>query len=523
MLDLSQGNARNESYSSQSNILSEPNQLTANTMRVTDRVAGLEQVMRPNTQPLISNLSNKGSLQLNTMSRLPSFESQSLSVQSSHLSHTVPLSTQNQISDISDLRSHMVDHQQPYPNYDCELRMSSVTNTTYSNIETSKLELPVVSQIEAGKLTDDSSNQFVLPKLINKSRARLRSISIPELGLIKQQPAVNSMLDTISSKPSDNGVERSNSLPVYTNRRNPTGPVLNSQLIPKNFSIFTSTLNHMRPNAYSSSSTALNPVSTASNSINSSFSSDISLNLLEQQMNYPHIYNSDSNLIAQLLSSNRELQNMRTKDFGKINEPNSTHYQPIPSCSATYSSSSEVLNFNCPNEVGNGTNSSQNFLIPSTARLAESNSLMSNSKLVRKISSPTMSPPLITSQFSPGSKDSSSNTPIHSPQSVAQSPSTSAKNYKPKSDQERLQYKEHRRVCHINAEQKRRCNIKNGFDTLRTLLPSVSQNINTKISKAAMLQKAADYIRTMKLERQQQQEEYESLKQQIENLNQSIG
>ena len=57
MLDLSQGNARNESYSSQSNILSEPNQLTANTMRVTDRVAGLEQVMRPNTQPLISNLS----------------------------------------------------------------------------------------------------------------------------------------------------------------------------------------------------------------------------------------------------------------------------------------------------------------------------------------------------------------------------------------------------------------------------------------------------------------------------------
>ena len=30
---------------------------------------------------------------------------------------------------------------------------------------------------------------------------------------------------------------------------------------------------------------------------------------------------------------------------------------------------------------------------------------------------------------------------------------------------------EHRRVCHINAEQKRRCNIKNGFDTLQSLLP----------------------------------------------------
>uniref|UniRef100_T1HBE5 BHLH domain-containing protein n=1 Tax=Rhodnius prolixus TaxID=13249 RepID=T1HBE5_RHOPR len=54
--------------------------------------------------------------------------------------------------------------------------------------------------------------------------------------------------------------------------------------------------------------------------------------------------------------------------------------------------------------------------------------------------------------------------------------------------------KDQRRVCHINAEQKRRCNIKNGFDTLHSLIPQLSQNPNAKMSKASMLQKGAEYI-----------------------------
>jgi len=91
-----------------------------------------------------------------------------------------------------------------------------------------------------------------------------------------------------------------------------------------------------------------------------------------------------------------------------------------------------------------------------------------------------------------------------------------------KSDDRNL-YRERRRVCHINAEQKRRCNIKNGFDTLRNLLPSLSSNTNTKISKAAMLQKAAEYIRILKSEKYDQQKEQEMLKQQVESLNQTIS
>lgn len=97
------------------------------------------------------------------------------------------------------------------------------------------------------------------------------------------------------------------------------------------------------------------------------------------------------------------------------------------------------------------------------------------------------------------------------------------KPFRPKSDEERVQYKEHRRVCHINAEQKRRCNIKNGFESLRHLLPSLSQNPHAKVSKAAMLQKAAEYICTLKIERQQQQEEAELLRQQRDSLNESIS
>lgn len=93
----------------------------------------------------------------------------------------------------------------------------------------------------------------------------------------------------------------------------------------------------------------------------------------------------------------------------------------------------------------------------------------------------------------------------------------------PTKSEERSLYKERRRVCHINAEQKRRCNIKNGFDTLRNLLPNLSSNANSKISKAAMLQKAADYIRILKSEKYEQQKEYDLLKQQVENLNQTIS
>ncbi|XP_060863445.1 carbohydrate-responsive element-binding protein isoform X1 [Metopolophium dirhodum] len=87
----------------------------------------------------------------------------------------------------------------------------------------------------------------------------------------------------------------------------------------------------------------------------------------------------------------------------------------------------------------------------------------------------------------------------------------------------RTPYKEHRRVCHINAEQKRRCNIKNGFDMLNMLIPQINQNPNTKMSKAAMLQKGADYILQLRSERARLYEERQNLQQQVESLNLAIS
>ena len=88
-------------------------------------------------------------------------------------------------------------------------------------------------------------------------------------------------------------------------------------------------------------------------------------------------------------------------------------------------------------------------------------------------------------------------------------------------------------MCHINAEQKRRCNIKNGFDMLQSLLPTSSTSGSgsssaqssgktNDVSKATMLHRGAEYIRLLRQERQQQQEEMEQLKQNIEALNTAI-
>lgn len=52
----------------------------------------------------------------------------------------------------------------------------------------------------------------------------------------------------------------------------------------------------------------------------------------------------------------------------------------------------------------------------------------------------------------------------------------------------------------------------------------IKENIGYfQISKAAMLQKGAEYIKQLKAERNQVKEEMESLKQQIECLNNSIS
>ncbi|KAM7352370.1 MLX interacting protein mondo isoform 2-T5 [Cochliomyia hominivorax] len=78
-----------------------------------------------------------------------------------------------------------------------------------------------------------------------------------------------------------------------------------------------------------------------------------------------------------------------------------------------------------------------------------------------------------------------------------------------------------RRAGHIHAEQKRRYNIKNGFDQLHDLIPQLQQN-NAKLSKAAMLQKGAEHIKHLRNERNLLKERIEALRMERDALNNSL-
>ncbi|XP_007938556.2 carbohydrate-responsive element-binding protein [Orycteropus afer afer] len=82
---------------------------------------------------------------------------------------------------------------------------------------------------------------------------------------------------------------------------------------------------------------------------------------------------------------------------------------------------------------------------------------------------------------------------------------------------------ENRRITHISAEQKRRFNIKLGFDTLQGLVSTLSAQPSLKMSKATTLQKTAQYIAMLQQERAAKQEEAQRLREQIEELNEAIN
>ncbi|XP_069470895.1 carbohydrate-responsive element-binding protein [Ambystoma mexicanum] len=82
---------------------------------------------------------------------------------------------------------------------------------------------------------------------------------------------------------------------------------------------------------------------------------------------------------------------------------------------------------------------------------------------------------------------------------------------------------ENRRITHISAEQKRRFNIKLGFDTLHNLVTTLHSHPSVKVSKATTLQKTADYICKLQQERAYVQEEVQQLREDIEKLNMTIN
>ncbi|KAK2165884.1 hypothetical protein LSH36_44g00032 [Paralvinella palmiformis] len=103
------------------------------------------------------------------------------------------------------------------------------------------------------------------------------------------------------------------------------------------------------------------------------------------------------------------------------------------------------------------------------------------------------------------------------------SPPTDLEPFRPKNEVERAQYKEMRRASHINAEQKRRGNIKVGFEVLHQIVPSLKMTASSKSSIANTLGKAAEYCRSLKEEKGKMQEEAEILRQEIESLNYAIS
>ncbi|XP_061754246.1 carbohydrate-responsive element-binding protein-like isoform X1 [Nerophis ophidion] len=85
------------------------------------------------------------------------------------------------------------------------------------------------------------------------------------------------------------------------------------------------------------------------------------------------------------------------------------------------------------------------------------------------------------------------------------------------------QQTQNRRITHISAEQKRRFNIKLGFDTLHNLVTTLSSQPSIKISKATTLQKTAKHISKMQQERSLLQEEVQRLQNEIQHLNSAIN
>ncbi|XP_062261595.1 carbohydrate-responsive element-binding protein-like isoform X3 [Platichthys flesus] len=88
---------------------------------------------------------------------------------------------------------------------------------------------------------------------------------------------------------------------------------------------------------------------------------------------------------------------------------------------------------------------------------------------------------------------------------------------------ESSKHSETRRVTHISAEQKRRFNIKTGFDTLHNLVTTLSSQPSIKISNATTLQKTGEYITKMQQERTQLQEQAQKLREEVQLLNSDIN
>eukprot|EP00124_Ichthyophonus_hoferi_P004737 Ihof_evm2s562 gene=Ihof_evmTU2s562 len=89
-------------------------------------------------------------------------------------------------------------------------------------------------------------------------------------------------------------------------------------------------------------------------------------------------------------------------------------------------------------------------------------------------------------------------------------------------DSSPIEVQEMRRNAHLFAEQKRRNNIKQGFEELQAIIPACKGGPG-KISKATILQKAMDYIGYIIKEKTGLLEEVQILRQEVQQLRMIIG
>ncbi|XP_070492951.1 carbohydrate-responsive element-binding protein isoform X2 [Chironomus tepperi] len=171
----------------------------------------------------------------------------------------------------------------------------------------------------------------------------------------------------------------------------------------------------------------------------------------------------------------------------------------------------------------------QQHIQPQRANSFTSSSLVQNSILMA-VNAAAASNKSIQQQPATSTTSNLYQTPTLSPESTYQESNSSYQHDLPQSlsperciSMSKYQSRDNRRAGHIHAEQKRRYNIKNGFDMLHSLIPQLQQNPNAKLSKAAMLQKGAEYIKQLRSERTLVSEEMDRLKKEIETLTNSLN
>nr|XP_006818093.1 PREDICTED: MLX-interacting protein-like [Saccoglossus kowalevskii] len=243
---------------------------------------------------------------------------------------------------------------------------------------------------------------------------------------------------------------------------------------------------------------------------------------------------SNNTFLAQLLTTgNYPGRNMTVHQTSSsqalILQPIKTEFSSMPTACALVSSTSIPIPTTQPNFVLASASGSQLSDLPSGSLLVSTEIPTKVSSAVNvKLSSSTTSQPEVVTTSTPSTavkvSDSASSYLISSKSMITDMP----KSIPMDTPEEKFSLADEepndsKKANHQNAEQKRRVNIKAGFDTLQTIIPALVQNPNQKISKAAMLQKAVDYTNKLKHERTQRQNEAALLRREIDSLNAAIN